>query len=794
MRILLVPVFVLLTLVSVAQQQELYHRVKINTGKTGLSQLAKAGIAVDHGSYKKNTWFITDLSVSELEKVKETGLTYTILIEDVSKYYRERNQKKSAEKPTGGIGCVECSTFPTPLNFELGAVNGFFSYQQMLNILDSMRARYPSLITIKQPLTAATTLQGRPMYYVKISDNADQAEAEPEVLYTALHHAREPESLSQLIFYMWYLLENYNSNAEIKYLVDHTEMYFVPCVNPDGYVYNLTANPNGGGMWRKNRRNNGGSFGVDLNRNYGKFWGYDNEGSSPNGNSDTYRGPSAFSEPETQMIRDFCNNHSFRIALNAHTYSNLLIYPYGYVPSLQTPDSLAFQYFAHEMAACSGFLTGTGDLTVGYVTNGDSDDWMYDEQTTKGKILSLTPEAGDEDDGFWPMTQRIIPIAKQTMDQNLAAARLSVAYAHVLATDEPVITTMSSQVHFDFNRTGLENGTFTVSLIPLSANIGPVGSAKVFTNPQHLVPEHDSIALELNNTVQNNTLVRYIIRWENNTGYHKDDTISRIYGNAELAFYSNGNSLDSFISQDGWDVTTTQSVSAPGSITDSPDGNYPANAYTTITTRGDIDLTGAASAYLTYDARWDIERGFDYVTIAASQNGGNFSPLCGMYTRKGNEVQDNATAVYDGLQDTWVKELIDLGDYAGQKIRLRFTLTSDGGVEKDGFYFDEFAVHRILSAPATGIGDRIVADYGLQSLPNPCYGNTAVYYRLPADSRDAVLLITDNLGRVLLQRKLDKGSVHTMVNVSGWAGGMYFYRIADSNGHYSGVKKMVVRK
>src|SRR5690606_2209606 len=115
-----------------------------------------------------------------------------------------------------------------------------------------------------------------------ISDQPDVDQDEPEVLYDALHHAREPASLSQLIFYMWYLLENYGTNDEVTYLVDSTEMYFVPCVNPDGYVYNWNNHPTGGGMWRKNRRVNGnGTFGVDLNRNYGHEWGYNNTGSSP---------------------------------------------------------------------------------------------------------------------------------------------------------------------------------------------------------------------------------------------------------------------------------------------------------------------------------------------------------------------------------------------------------------------------------------------------------------------------------------------------------------------------------
>ncbi len=94
------------------------------------------------------------------------------------------------------------------------------------------------------------------------------------MLYTALTHAREPASVQQLLYFMYYILENYGVDDEITDIVDNTELYFVPCVNPDGYVYNQMESPQGGGMWRKNRRNNGdGSFGVDLNRNFGYKWG-----------------------------------------------------------------------------------------------------------------------------------------------------------------------------------------------------------------------------------------------------------------------------------------------------------------------------------------------------------------------------------------------------------------------------------------------------------------------------------------------------------------------------------------
>ena len=792
MRYLLFLMTLLLAVDGFAQQPELYHRVKINTGPSGLMQLAKAGIAVDHGVGKKGIYFITDLSESEIEKVKTTGLTYEIQIEDVSRYYRERNAGATAEKPTGTGGCVECETYTTPVNFQLGSMGGFFTYQEMLNILDSMKSRFPNLITAKQPLGATNTIQGRPVYYVKISDNANTSEPEPQALYTALHHAREAESLSQLIFYMWYLLENYNTDAHIKYLVDHTEMYFVPCLNPDGYVYNQTNSPGGGGMWRKNRRNNsGGTFGVDLNRNYGRFWGYDNVGSSPNGNDDTYRGTAGFSEPETQLIRDFCNTHQFKIALNAHTFSNLLIYPYGHIPSLQTPDSSVFQHFAHDMAECSGFATGTGDQTVGYVTNGDSDDWMYDEQTTKGKIFSMTPEAGDQDDGFWPLTSRIIPIAKQTMDQNLDAAKLLTAYAEVSSPDKGTIAPGGpSYVHFNLKRTGLTNSNFTVTLVPLNG-ITAAGP-KVFNNPVHLQSYTDSIAITPTTAVPNSGgTISYVLQWENADGYVARDTIHRQYGNEELIFYSNGNSLDSFVNN-GWGISTTQFTTATGSITDSPNGNYAGNSTKTITTKGEIDLTGGASgAYLTFDAKWDVEKGFDYVALEASENGTTYSPLCGLYTHKGNSNQDDVTAVYDGTQSAWVKEWVDLGDYLNKKIKLRFRLKTDAGLEKDGFYFDEFQVRRIKALPV-GIDDRQVGVLGLYNVPNPCSGSTEIHCRIPAGQGACHLQLTDQLGRVVQRSLVQTGKQSQRLDVSTLQSGIYFCRIVSEQGA-SAVIKIAVR-
>ena len=114
------------------------------------------------------------------------------------------------------------------------------------------------------------------------------------------------------LLFMDQLLDDYGHDPEATFLVDQRELFFVPCVNPDGYEYNRTTNPGGGGLWRKNRRANvGGSYGVDLNRNYATGWSAPNGGSSPTPTSDTYRGTAPFSEPETAALEAFAASRHF---------------------------------------------------------------------------------------------------------------------------------------------------------------------------------------------------------------------------------------------------------------------------------------------------------------------------------------------------------------------------------------------------------------------------------------------------------------------------------------------------
>ncbi|MBI3195021.1 MAG: zinc carboxypeptidase, partial [Ignavibacteriae bacterium] len=344
-----------------------------------------------------------------LEQLSKKNILYTVLIEDLEKHYAQQLHK-------GAFNA---------LGFGYGSMGGYYTDDEVKQQLDTMKLLFPNIITARESI--GTSNEGRALWAVKISDSPNQTEAnEPEVLYTALHHAREPEGMMTVLYYMWWLLENYGANTTATYLVNQRQLWFIPVVNPDGYVYNQTTNPDGGGFWRKNRRNNGGgTFGVDPNRNYGPLymWNSSNEGSSTFTASDTYRGTAPFSEPENLAIKHFMESHTIKTALNYHTFGKLLIFPFGYT-SKESGDSLIFREMAFDMTSMNRYRTGTDLQTVRYSTRGNSDDYMYGDNS-KPITYTMTPEVGTS---FWPSSSLILPFAQENLTSNIHLAYIAGIY------------------------------------------------------------------------------------------------------------------------------------------------------------------------------------------------------------------------------------------------------------------------------------------------------------------------------------------------------------------------------
>jgi Zinc carboxypeptidase/Immune inhibitor A-like, MAM domain/Dockerin type I domain len=325
----------------------------------------------------------------------------------------------------------------------LGAAGkgAYKTLSQLETELFFMNYGYPNIVS--PMISIGKTLENRDIWAVKISDNPEVDEDEPEILYVGAIHAREVITPEVILYFMNYLTQNYGIDSLATFLVDNREMWFILAANPDGYSYNDLNSPGGGGMWRKNRRDNGdGSIGVDLNRNFGYMWGYDNEGSSPQGNDETYRGTGPFSELETQALRDFITAHNFPITMYYHSHANLILWPWGYDNNLYTPDENIFSAIGEKLSFYNGYFPGPGWML--YKTNGTSDDWGYGEQNTKNKNFAFTVEVGTYDDGFWPPPARIPVLTEENLQPNILLANLVGNVYSILPPDPPLLTAPDS--------------------------------------------------------------------------------------------------------------------------------------------------------------------------------------------------------------------------------------------------------------------------------------------------------------------------------------------------------------
>jgi len=275
------------------------------------------------------------------------------------------------------------------ITIQSGINGAFHSYKEIEQDLLAIESAHPNLARV---IDIGDSLENRNIYALKISDNVQMEEDEAGVLFLGCHHAREWISVEVPFLIGKYLVENYATNSEIKELVDRSEIWIIPLVNPDGLEYSIHFYR----YWRKNMRDNGdGSYGVDLNRNYGFKWGYDNAGSSPIPFSGTYRGKSPFSEPETQAIRDLFTQKNFQALITYHSYSQVILYSWGYTKEPSYKNGLLAN-LAAEMSAFIEPVNGrlyeygqAGDFF--YLTNGDTTDWSFGVYGIPSYTIELPP-------------------------------------------------------------------------------------------------------------------------------------------------------------------------------------------------------------------------------------------------------------------------------------------------------------------------------------------------------------------------------------------------------------------
>ena len=308
---------------------------------------------------------------------------------------------------------LAAAALPALAQLSSGGLNGaYHSYKELETDLLALQQKAPAIAKV---FDLGESLEHRRIYALKISDNVEREENQAQILIVGCHHAREWISVEVPFLFAKHLVENYAGDPEIKRLVDRSEIWIIPLVNPDGLEYTIHTYR----YWRKNRRDNGnGEFGVDLNRNYGYKWGADDSGSSPDPGSGVFRGPSPFSEPETKAVRDLFLKKDFRALVSYHSFSQVVLYPWGFTDQPSDRDAemktIAVE-MSDRMKAVNGraYVPGQSGKDL-YLTNGDLTDWAFGLSGIPSYTVELPP-IDEALGGFFNREEDIAPIFRENL-------------------------------------------------------------------------------------------------------------------------------------------------------------------------------------------------------------------------------------------------------------------------------------------------------------------------------------------------------------------------------------------
>ncbi|MEU5023000.1 M14 family metallopeptidase [Streptomyces milbemycinicus] len=282
----------------------------------------------------------------------------------------------------------------------------YHNYAEATAEINAAVAKYPNILSKR---VIGKSYEGRDIIALKISDNVATDESEPEVLFTAHQHAREHLTVEMALYLVREFTQGYGTDSRVTGLVNSREIWIVPDVNPDGGEYDIATGSYR--SWRKNRQPNSGSsnVGTDLNRNWDFKWGCCG-GSSGSTGSETYRGPKAESAPEVKVVADFARSRvvggkqQIKAAIDFHTYSELVLWPFGWTydettTGMTRDDYDAFATVGKKMAASNGYTPEQSSEL--YITDGAIDDYLWGAQKVFAYTFEMYPTSSGAG-GFYP--------------------------------------------------------------------------------------------------------------------------------------------------------------------------------------------------------------------------------------------------------------------------------------------------------------------------------------------------------------------------------------------------------
>ena len=276
----------------------------------------------------------------------------------------------------------------------------YHNYGETKVELEKIAASAPDLVSLFS--IGKSFQKNKDLFVLRLTRGAKGAEpsTKPGIVFLGTHHAREHLSTEIPLMLAKYLVDN-RAQPEIARLLDTRDIYIIPMVNPDGVEYDISD-----GKYHMQRKN---MAGVDLNRNYSYGWG--GPGASDNPRDETYRGPSAFSEPETQAVKAFIEaRKNLKVLLSYHTFSELILYPWGGTnnPIDDKPAHDAFVAMGAEMGKMTGYTPQQSSAL--YIASGDTCDWAWGSALGGKKIFPFTFELTPKSmwgGGFYPGPEAI---------------------------------------------------------------------------------------------------------------------------------------------------------------------------------------------------------------------------------------------------------------------------------------------------------------------------------------------------------------------------------------------------
>lgn len=377
------------------------YEVHMHSDSKSRTALQQAGVTVDDAD--DHSVFVSGRA-DQIKKLKQQGYEITPL--------------GAAPDRSNGEDDVRLFDFPS-------ADSRYHNYAEMTNEINSVVAANSSIASQR---VIGTSYQGRNIVAIKISDNVGTDEAEPEVLFTHHQHAREHLTVEMALYLLNELTSDYGTDSRVTNMVNNREIWIIPDINPDGGEYDVATGSYR--SWRKNRQPNSGSsaVGTDLNRNWNYRWGCCG-GSSGSTSSDTYRGTAAESAPEVKVVANFVRSRvvggvqQIKTGIDFHTYSELVLWPFGYTTAdtatgMTADDRNAFATVGGKMAASNGYTPEqSSDL---YITDGSIDDWLWGNQKIFGYTFEMYPGSASGG-GFYPPDE---VIARETARNRDAVLQL----------------------------------------------------------------------------------------------------------------------------------------------------------------------------------------------------------------------------------------------------------------------------------------------------------------------------------------------------------------------------------